>query len=67
MTAVMALRAQYKDSLLKKHGVKLGFMSAFAKAVSYGLQDQPSVNASALAAAGHEASCSVDAPSPRSH
>ena len=32
MTAVMALRATYKDSFEKKHGVKLGFMGFFAKA-----------------------------------
>ena len=32
MTAVMALRAKYKDAFEKKHGVKLGFMSFFVKA-----------------------------------
>ena len=33
MTAVMALRATYKDSFEKKHGVKMGFMGFFTKAV----------------------------------
>lgn len=42
---VMGLRTQYKDAFLKKHGVKLGFMSAFVKASAYALQDQPVVNA----------------------
>ena len=32
MSAVMALRAQYKDAFEKRHGVKLGFMSFFVKA-----------------------------------
>ena len=45
MTAVMATRAQYKDMFLKKHGVKLGFMSFFTKAVCQALFDVPSVNA----------------------
>ena len=42
---VMELRTKYKDAFLKKHGVKLGFMSAFVKASAYALQDQPVVNA----------------------
>lgn len=45
MTAVMALRNQYKDIFEKKHGVKLGFMSFFAKAVIQALKDVPAVNA----------------------
>ncbi|MCB9957745.1 MAG: 2-oxoglutarate dehydrogenase complex dihydrolipoyllysine-residue succinyltransferase [Rhodospirillaceae bacterium] len=45
MTALMALRNQYKDSFEKKHGVRLGFMSFFAKAVVAALQDIPAVNA----------------------
>ena len=45
MTAVMALRAQYKDVFEKAHGVKLGFMGFFAKAVIEGLKAFPSVNA----------------------
>ena len=44
MGAVMELRAKHKDSFEKKHGVKLGFMSFFAKAVVAALQEVPSVN-----------------------
>ena len=33
MTAVMDLRKQYKETFLAKHGVKLGFMGFFTKAV----------------------------------
>ena len=35
----------HKEAFLKKHGVKLGFMSAFLKAASFALMDQPVVNA----------------------
>ena len=45
MSAVMALRAAYKDSFEKRHGVKLGFMSLFAKAVVASLKEIPAVNA----------------------
>jgi 2-oxoglutarate dehydrogenase E2 component (dihydrolipoamide succinyltransferase) len=45
MTTVMALRATYKDVFEKRHGVKLGFMSFFAKAVVAALKDIPAVNA----------------------
>ncbi|WP_426029932.1 2-oxoglutarate dehydrogenase complex dihydrolipoyllysine-residue succinyltransferase [Caulobacter sp. DWP3-1-3b2] len=45
MTAVMALRGQYKDIFEKKHGVKLGFMSFFTKAVVAALKSVPDVNA----------------------
>lgn len=45
MSGVMALRNQYKDSFEKKHGVKLGFMSFFVKAVIHGLKQVPDVNA----------------------
>jgi len=45
MTEVMALRNQYKDVFEKKHGVKLGFMSFFVKAVIHGLKQVPEVNA----------------------
>jgi 2-oxoglutarate dehydrogenase E2 component (dihydrolipoamide succinyltransferase) len=45
MSAVMALRGQYKDVFEKKHGVKLGFMSFFVKAVIHGLKQVPEVNA----------------------
>lgn len=45
MTAVMELRSEYKDLFLKKHGVKLGFMSFFTKACCHALQEVPEVNA----------------------
>ncbi|WP_374467728.1 2-oxoglutarate dehydrogenase complex dihydrolipoyllysine-residue succinyltransferase [Phenylobacterium sp.] len=45
MTNVMALRNQYKDVFEKKHGVKLGFMSFFVRAVIYALKQVPEVNA----------------------
>ena len=45
MTAVMAARAAYKDAFEKKHGVKLGFMGFFAKAVVAALKELPNVNA----------------------
>ncbi|MDP3558894.1 MAG: 2-oxoglutarate dehydrogenase complex dihydrolipoyllysine-residue succinyltransferase [Legionellaceae bacterium] len=43
---VMQLRAQYKDIFEKKHGVKLGFLPFFTKAVVAALKRFPSVNAS---------------------
>jgi 2-oxoglutarate dehydrogenase E2 component (dihydrolipoamide succinyltransferase) len=45
MSPVMALRAKYKDKFKEKHGVNLGFMSFFAKATCYALQEWPAVNA----------------------
>ena len=45
MTEVMALRTEYKDLFLKKHGVKLGFMSFFTKACCHALKEVPDVNA----------------------
>jgi len=45
MTAVMELRDEYKDLFLKKHGVKLGFMSFFTKACVHALREVPEVNA----------------------
>ena len=45
MTEVMALRNAYKDIFEKKHGVKLGFMSFFVKAVLQALKEIPAVNA----------------------
>jgi len=46
MTAVMALRKQYKDEFEKKHAIGLGFMSFFVKAVVGALKAFPLVNAS---------------------
>jgi 2-oxoglutarate dehydrogenase E2 component (dihydrolipoamide succinyltransferase) len=45
MSAVMALRAQYRDLFEKKHGVKLGFMGFFVKACVQALKEIPAVNA----------------------
>ncbi len=45
MTAVMELRNRYKDVFEKKHGVKLGFMGFFTKAVTHALKELPAVNA----------------------
>ena len=45
MSTIMNLRNAYKDAFEKRHGVKLGFMSFFAKAVIAALKDIPSVNA----------------------
>ena len=45
MSGVMDLRNQYKDVFEKKHGVKLGFMSFFVRAVVHALQQVPEVNA----------------------
>jgi 2-oxoglutarate dehydrogenase E2 component (dihydrolipoamide succinyltransferase) len=45
MSGIMALRNEYKDLFLKKHGVKLGFMSFFTKACCHALKEVPEVNA----------------------
>ncbi|XP_014249869.1 dihydrolipoyllysine-residue succinyltransferase component of 2-oxoglutarate dehydrogenase complex, mitochondrial-like [Cimex lectularius] len=45
MSAIMEFRKTHQEAFTKKHGVKLGFMSAFVKAAAYALQDQPVVNA----------------------
>jgi 2-oxoglutarate dehydrogenase E2 component (dihydrolipoamide succinyltransferase) len=45
MQPVMELRTQYKELFEKKHGVKLGFMGFFTKAVVHALKEIPSINA----------------------
>ncbi|AHX11469.1 dihydrolipoyllysine-residue succinyltransferase, E2 component [Neorickettsia helminthoeca str. Oregon] len=45
MGNVMQIRKQYKDTFEKIHGVKLGFMSFFVKAVILGLEEFPEINA----------------------
>ncbi len=45
MSAVMAVREKYKDKFKEKHGVSLGFMSFFTKAVTEGLRLFPNINA----------------------
>ena len=45
MSGVMELRKKYQDDFVKKHGVKLGFMSFFVKAVVNALKEVPGINA----------------------
>jgi 2-oxoglutarate dehydrogenase E2 component (dihydrolipoamide succinyltransferase) len=45
MTEIMALRAKYKDRFQEVHGIGLGFMSFFARAVCLGLKEFPRINA----------------------
>ncbi|KAJ3274961.1 2-oxoglutarate dehydrogenase complex E2 component [Terramyces sp. JEL0728] len=45
MSALLNLRKKYKDAVLDKHGVKLGFMGAFLKAASAALLEVPAINA----------------------
>jgi len=45
MSAIMDMRKDYKELFIKRHGVKLGFMSFFVKACVQALKDVPSVNA----------------------
>ena len=44
-SALMQLRKENQDAFTKRHGIKLGFMSAFVKASAYALTQQPTVNA----------------------
>ncbi len=46
MTGILALREKYQDRFVKKYGIKLGFMSIFAKACAAVLMEMPDVNAS---------------------
>lgn len=46
MSSLMDMRKKYKDEILKEHDVKLGFMSAFARACTLALQEIPAANAS---------------------
>ncbi|XP_072217951.1 dihydrolipoyllysine-residue succinyltransferase component of 2-oxoglutarate dehydrogenase complex, mitochondrial-like [Leuresthes tenuis] len=45
MSNIQEMRKLYKEAFLKKHSIKLGFMSAFVKAAAHALTDQPAVNA----------------------
>lgn len=45
MSAVIGLRKRYQDEFVKRHGVKVGFMSFFIKAVVKALKDVPAINA----------------------
>ena len=44
LSAVMALRKAHQDSFVKEHGIKLGFMSFFVKAVVHALKSVPALN-----------------------
>lgn len=46
MSSLMQFRNMYKENVLKKTGVKLGFMSAFSRACVLAIKDIPAVNAS---------------------
>jgi 2-oxoglutarate dehydrogenase E2 component (dihydrolipoamide succinyltransferase) len=46
MSSLMSMRTKYKDEIFKTHEVKLGFMSAFAKACTLALKEIPAANAS---------------------
>lgn len=46
MSALMEMRKLYKDEILKKTGIKFGFMSAFSRAAVLAMKDVPNVNAS---------------------
>ena len=52
MSSLMEFRKLYKDEILKKTGVKLGFMSAFSKACILAMKDVPAVNASIEGSSG---------------
>ena len=45
MSAIMSVRARFQDQFVEKHGIKLGFMSFFVKAVIAALQQHPGLNA----------------------
>merc|ERR1711942_51873 len=45
MSNIMQLRKENQDAFVKKHGIKMGFMSAFVKASAYALTKSPTVNA----------------------
>ncbi len=45
MTAILEMRKKYQDQFVAKYGIKLGFMSVFAKACAQALLEKPDVNA----------------------
>ncbi len=45
MSAIIKLRKTYQEKFVEKHGIKLGFMSLFAKACAIALMEKPDVNA----------------------
>ena len=46
MSSLIEMRSRYKDAVLKEHDVKIGFMSAFARACVLALREIPAANAS---------------------
>lgn len=46
MSSLMDMRKKYKDEILKEHDIKIGFMSAFARACTLALREIPAANAS---------------------
>ena len=64
LSNITEMRAFHKDAFLKKHNIKLGFMSAFVKASAYALADQPSVNAGESETALRRASSTVSQNGP---
>ena len=52
MSGIMEIRKRYKDEVVKNTGVKLAFMSAFAKASVLAMKDVPAANASIEGAGG---------------
>lgn len=53
LSQVMAMRKKYQEKFVEKHGVKLGFMSLFSKAVANVLMEMPEVNAQISAEGTH--------------
>ena len=45
MSEAMSIRSKHQEAFLKKHGVKLGFMSFFLKATTMSLMEMPIINA----------------------
>ena len=49
MSTIIQLRKTHQDAFIKKHSIKVGFMSPFFKAACYALQNMPVVNAGNIA------------------
>lgn len=45
MTSLLEMRSKFKDEYLKKTGIKMGFMGAFARAATLAMKEIPSINA----------------------
>jgi len=62
MSSLMEMRKRYKDDILKQHEVKLGFMSAFARACTLALKEIPGANASIEVRVFFYFDCSFEPP-----